>query len=123
MKITSFNPQIMARNAEPIIQLFEELGFERRHTKTAIGELNVTGYQMRDSNGFNLDISEQGALPMEALTCIRMNVDDFEEAYQLLLSKGFKNYYGDHTANTPSSKSAVMIAPTGFVINLVKHIK
>lgn len=54
---------------------------------------------------------------------IRMNVDNFEEAYQLLLSHGFKNFYGDETVGTSSSKSAIMISPSGFVINLVQHIK
>lgn len=34
MKITSFNPLIVTRDAENVIRLFEELGFERRHRKT-----------------------------------------------------------------------------------------
>ena len=33
MKITSFNPLIVAKDAEPVIKLFEELGFEKRHEK------------------------------------------------------------------------------------------
>ena len=57
------------------------------------------------------------------LVAIRMNVDDFDEAYQLLVKNGFKNYYGDSTASTRTGKSAIMISPTGFVINLVQHIK
>ena len=31
MKITSFNPLIATKDAEPIISLFEALGFEKRH--------------------------------------------------------------------------------------------
>ena len=57
MKITTFNPQIMTKNAESIIQLFEELGFSRRHTKEGIGELDVTGIRMKDEEGNYLDIS------------------------------------------------------------------
>ena len=48
---------------------------------------------------------------------------DFEEAYQMLLSKGFRNYYGDRIVETRTSKSALMIAPSGFSINLIYHIK
>ena len=29
MKITAFNPQIVTKDPEPIIKLFEELGFEQ----------------------------------------------------------------------------------------------
>lgn len=123
MKITTFNPQIITRNAEDVVRLFEALGFARRHTKEAIGELGVTGIRMKDANGFYLDVSQNDHLPVEAVEAIRMNVDDFDEAFQLLLDRGFKNYYGDHVVENPTSRSAVMIAPSGFMINLVQHIK
>ena len=32
MKITTFNPLIVSQNADEVIALFEELGFEKRHT-------------------------------------------------------------------------------------------
>jgi len=31
MKITTFNPQIFTKNADPIVDLFEGLGFQKRH--------------------------------------------------------------------------------------------
>jgi len=123
MKITTFNPQIITKDMEPVIKLFEELGFEKAHKKEGIGEYDVTGIQMRDPNGFKLDISQADFLPVDSVVSIRMNVDDFDEAYNMLIERGFKNFYGDKTADTPSSKSAVMISPSGFTINLVKHIK
>ena len=123
MKITTFNPQIITKNAEPIIQLFEDLGFEKRHNQKGIGELGVTGVRMKDANGFYVDISQAEALPVECLTAIRMNVDDFDEAYRLMLSHGFKNYYGDQTVDTKSARSAVMVSPSGIAINLIQHIK
>ena len=124
MKITTFNPQIITKDADGLARLFEELGFERRHTKQEIGELGVTGIRMRDANGFYLDISQPDALPAEHdLVVMRMNVDDFDEGYQMLLAHGFKNFYGDGEVHTPSSRSAVMISPTGFAINLIEHIK
>lgn len=123
MKITTFNPQIMTRNADALIRLFEELGFERRHTKEGIGELDVTGIRMKDADGNYLDISQSDEVPGHDLVAIRMNVDDFDEAYQLLISNGFRNYYGDHTVENETSKSAVMISDSGVAINLVQHIK
>ena len=47
MKITSFNPQIFTKNADPIVALFEELGFDVRHDQEGIGELNVEGIRMK----------------------------------------------------------------------------
>ena len=124
MKITTFNPQIITKNAEALVKLFEQLGFEKRHQQEEIGELDVKGIRLKDANGFNLDISQPVALPTgHDLMAIRMNVDDFDEAYQLLVKNGFRNYYGDSTASTRTGKSAIMISPTGFVINLVQHIK
>ena len=123
MKITTFNPQIITKDAETVVQIFEALGFERRHTKEAISDLNVTGIRMKDPNGFYVDVSQPNAPLERDVTTIRMNVDDFEEAYQMLLSKGFRNYYGDRIVETRTSKSALMIAPSGFSINLIYHIK
>ena len=124
MKITTFNPQIITKNAEPIVAMFEALGFEKRHNKEGIGELDVTGIRMKDANGNYVDISEVAALPApQDLMAIRMNVDNFKEAYELLTARGFKNFYGDKTVDTKSATSAIMIAPSGFVINLVEHIK
>ena len=123
MKITTFNPQIVTRNAEPLAELFEALGFERRHRQEGIGKLDVTGIRMQGAGGFYLDISQTDAIPGQDLIAIRMNVDDFDEAYQLLLSHGFQNIYGDDTVSTRTSRSAMMIAPSGFAINLIHHIR
>lgn len=123
MQITTFNPQIITKNADPIVQLFEELGFEKRHDQEGIGELNVEGIRMKNPEGFYLDISQPDLPLQQDVTSIRMNVDDFDEAYQLLKEHGFKNVYGDHTADTKTSRSAVMIAPSGFSINLIQHIR
>lgn len=123
MKITTFNPQIITNDAQPLVKLFEELGFEKRHSPKGIGELDVTGIRMKDNNGFAVDISVPKADLPQDIASIRMNVDNFEQAYDLLVSHGFRNYYGDHIVQRDSSKSALMIAPSGFSINLVQHIK
>lgn len=123
MKITTFNPQIITKDAQPLVKLFEELGFEKRHSPKGIGELDVTGIRMKDNNGFAVDISVPNADLPQDIASIRMNVDNFEQAYDLLVSHGFRKYYGDHIVERDSSKSALMIAPSGFSINLVQHIK
>ena len=123
MKITTFNPQIITKDAATIAKLFEELGFEKRHNPKGIGELDVTGIRMKDANGFYLDISQPDIQIPQDLMAIRMNVDNFGEAYELLTTHGFKNFYGDQTVDTKSSESAIMISPSGFVINLIQHIK
>ena len=123
MKITSFNPQIFTKNSGPIVDLFEELGFEKRHDQEGIGELNVEGIRMKNPDGFYLDIScPDTDLPRD-MTGIRMNVDDFDEAYRLLTDHGFTNVYGDATVDTATSRSAVLISPSGFAINLIRHKK
>ena len=78
---------------------------------------------MKDSGGFYLDISQPNMQMPQDLAAIRMNVDNFAEAYELLTAHGFKNFYGDQTVGTKSSESAIMISPSGFVINLIQHIK
>ena len=123
MKITTFNPQIITKNAEPVVKLFEKLGFEKTHTKKAIGDLDVTGIRMKNADGFYMDISQVENIPADTITSIRMNVDNFDEAFELLTAIGFKSFYGDRTADTPTSRSSIMIAPSGYSINLVEHIK
>ena len=123
MKITSFNPQIFTKNAEAIVDLFEGLGFDVRHDQARIGELNVEGIRMKNPDGFYLDIScPDTDLPRD-MVGIRMNVDDFDSAYQLFLKNGFKNVYGEKTVDTATSRSAVLISPSGFAINLIQHKK
>ncbi len=42
MKITTFNPLIVTTQAEETIKLFEEMGFERHHTKRDTGSSKFT---------------------------------------------------------------------------------
>ena len=123
MKITAFNPLIVTRDAESAARLFEELGFERRHHGHAVNSdgREVGGIRMKDANGFYVDVAQNDAVPQD-MTLIRINVDDFDEAYAFLLSKGFVNPKGD-TVDTKSNKNAMLVAPSGFAIHLCHHIK
>jgi hypothetical protein len=124
MQITTFNPMILSNkeNASEIIKLFEELGFERRHKVENVDNRGITSVRMKDANGFYLDVAETHA-PRD-MTTIRMNVRDYEEAYEFLKAHGFKNVSGDdHTVESTSAKSCLMIAPSGFSIQLTQHIR
>ena len=122
MKITSFNPTIVTKNAADVISLFEDLGFELKHKKTGINDKDITAVSMKDPNGFRVNITQSETAEQD-ITSIRINVRDFNEAYEFLISKGFKNAQGDKVTNTSSSKATMMIAPSGFRISLVEHIR
>ena len=122
MKITTFDPLIVSAEAEAAIKLFEELGFEKSHVKE--GEVNGTDFanvRMKDANGFHVDIANV-PVPKD-MTVIRMNVDDFEEAKAILEKHGFVNANAGQRRENATSYSEFMAAPSGFTINLVKHIK
>lgn len=121
MKITAFNPLILSNNADEAIELFEALGFERAHTKEGIAG-HVTSVDLKYGDDFRVDVATVDKFPQD-LTVIRMNVRDFDEAYDFLVSKGFKNAQGDKITETSSSRAALMISPTGFAINLNYHIR
>ena len=122
MKITSFNPVIATSKCEELVKLFEELGFEQRHHVKSIDGTDMNAVDMKDPNGFRLDIGDVKQMPQDMMF-IRMNVDNFEEAYDILIRHGFKNNRGDGTVDTKSSKAAAMFSPSGFAISLVQHIK
>ena len=122
MKITGFNPLIVTKDAEPVIRLFEELGFEIKHKKGNFNEENVTVYGMKNADGFRVDVSEHKGLERD-MQVIRMNVDDITEAIEMLTAHDFKNVRGDEIEDSGSSKTALMVSPTGYCIRVVQHIK
>ena len=122
-KITTFNPMILSPKADEVIALFEALGFERRHQKDNIDDKDISSVRMKDSNGFHVDVARVESLPKD-MTTMRMNVRDFEEAYELLKAHGFKNAKGEDTVvETVHAKSCLMISPSGFAIQLTQHIR
>ena len=123
MKITTFNPLIVSQNADDIISLFEELGFEKRHTPFIdTGDRKVIRTRMKDANGFYVDISKVESIPRD-MTAVRMNVDNFQEAYELLTVHGFKKAPGIEEVDLKTAKALLMIAPSGFAIEVIEHIK
>ena len=121
MKITTFNPMILTRDAEAVISFFEALGFEKRHAPTVdTGKSMVTSTRMKNADGFCIDIAGVPSMTQDR-TMIRMNVDNFDEAYEMLTAKGFTS--PGNAVETSSNKSRMMVAPSGFAFDLCQHIK
>jgi hypothetical protein len=125
MKITSFNPLIITQDAEAVVALFEELGFERRHKKSGISGKDMYSVRMRyeneDGKVFHVDVTKPST-PSD-MTSIRVNVDSLDEAYEMLQEKGFKNVQGDKITDTGSSRATMMVAPSGYTLSIAQHIK
>jgi len=122
MKITTFNPLIVTKDPEPVIALFEELGFVRRHTKTGIGDNKVTDVRMKNAEGFYVDVAQGDG----EWTMIRMNVDNFDEAIEFLTAHGFRKPHheaGAKHTDTGSSMMTIMVSPSGFILNISEHFK
>lgn len=123
MKITSFSPLIMTGDSENAGKVFEALGFSKQHTKQDVTENHDSGFRMKDAEGHGVSIAQVNGIPRDMMA-VQMNVDHFDEAVEILSSFGFKNLRGEgNVINTGSSLSAVMVAPSGFAVNVVYHIK
>ena len=77
---------------------------------------------MHPDGGFRVDVSQSvRELPRDSVI-IRMNVRDFDAAYQTLLDHGYKNIKGDGVfIEDESSKEASMMSPTGALIAVTYH--
>ncbi|MBQ9383445.1 MAG: hypothetical protein IJT87_04360 [Ruminiclostridium sp.] len=122
MKITTFDPLIITKESESVIAVFEALGFERRHRNDKIPDREgIVGVRMENENGYHVDIVQSGNVQSDQMT-VRINVDDFDEAYKMFEERGFKSNT-DKPIVMPSSKSIGLTAPSGFRISLAQHIK
>ena len=114
---------ILSPKADEAIKLFEELGFEKKHAPVVeTGKGQVRSIRMKNAVGFHIDIADVKSMPQD-MTIIRMNVDDFDEAYDMLEKKGFTHPGGKRAVETESNKSALMTSPSGFAFDLCQHIK
>ena len=118
MKITTFSPLIVTNSIDKNVNLFESLGFEIVHKQNPEGD--VYDFTMRNADGFQIDLAKVDI--EKDITMIRMNVSNFDEAFASLQEKGFV-IKGGHVVETDSSKSAMVISPTGFAFDLCEHKK
>ena len=122
MKITGFRPLIVTKEQEAVVKTFEALGFERRHTKTDIeGGANV-GIAMKDTDGNRVVVASADNVPQD-LTGIAINVDNFQEAIDFFIGKGFIDPRGGKVTDTSTSKATMLFAPSGFAVSISEHIR
>ena len=122
MKITGFRPLIMTKNSESVVKVFEDLGFEIRHTKNEIENGAATNYAMKDANGNRVNVTGTDAIPQD-MTAISISVDNFQEAYDFFMSHGFINPRGNTVTDTGSSNATLLLSPSGFAVTISQHIK
>jgi hypothetical protein len=122
MKITGFCPIIVTKDPESVMKTFEDLGFERRQTKTDIEGGANTNYAMKDANGNRINIASSEVVPQD-LTAININVDNFQEAYDFFIAHGFVNPRGDKVTDTGSSRATMLFSPSGFAVNIDEHFR
>lgn len=123
MEITNFSPLIMTNDSEGVGKLFEELGFVKQHEKKDATDNKDSGFRMKDADGHRVSIAQVNRMPRD-LVAVQINVHDFEAMMELLSAHGFKNMAGEgNIIDTGSSRTAVMISPSGFAINVVYHIR
>lgn len=123
MKITTFDPVIISSQYDDVVSLFKELGFETTHNPTAKPNgvpMQVT--RMKHKEGFHIDIIDNSSIPRDIST-IRMNVDDFDTAHDILIANGFTELYPDAPHDSTTHIGREMISPTGLTITLMQHIR
>jgi predicted enzyme related to lactoylglutathione lyase len=76
---------------------------------------------MKNADGFQLDVVQNENVTRDQ-ALIRMNVDDFDEAFEKLTAHGFKNRH-ENITETGSSRSAVMVSPSGYEMAVIQHIR
>ena len=77
---------------------------------------------MKDANGFYVDIAEGDG----EWTMIRMNVDNIDEAIELLTKHGFRKPRRESVSkkvDTGSSKFMMMVSPSGYIVTVSEHTK
>ena len=122
MKITGFCPLIVTNDQESVVKVFEALGFERRHRKTDIeGGANVA-IAMKDAGGNRISVAS-ASKDRPDITGIQINVDNFGEAYDFFISKGFVDPRGEKTTVTSSDQATMLFAPSGFAVVISEHFR
>lgn len=122
MNITGFCPIIVTKDQDSVIATFEALGFEKRHTKTDIeGGANI-GVAMKDANGNRILVASTKNDRAD-INAVLINVDNFQEAYDFFIGKGFIDPRGNKTTVTSSDEATMLIAPSGFPVVISEHFK
>ena len=122
MQITGFCPTIVTKDQESAVKVFEALGFERRHKKTDIEGGANEAIAMKDANGNRISIASTSKDRAD-ITAIQINVDNFQEAYDFFLGKGFIDPRGSKITVTSSDQATMLFSPSGFPVVISEHFR
>ncbi len=120
MKITSFYPAVITKNADDNIFLMEQLGFLVAHKQEDVIEDGSTEYVLEHQDGFRMGIICSDSAKTD-IQITRINVDDIEEAKEFYSDMGFSAL--GELKNNEFSKSQLMKSPGGLVVMITEHIK
>ena len=124
MTVKTYYPALCTPNFEETVKELEALGFTKAHEKNDIAEHNNTNMVMKDGNGNKVDVVSLSSMSAvkQSFTAIRMNVENYDEAYAELTAKGFIDLHPG-TVETKSSKSTMLRSKEGFMYILTEHVK
>jgi hypothetical protein len=110
--------------AKSLVRLFEELGFESRHSQLfrIKDGMEAVQYIMKDANNNEINIMNS-PIVSEDVVRVRINVDNFTEAYDFLTDHGYINTMDGLVYYSGSSLTAPMVSRSGLGFSLVQHIK
>jgi hypothetical protein len=77
---------------------------------------------MKDTNGNRITIAST-TKDRADITALLINVDNFQEAYDFFIGKGFIDPRGGKVTDTSSSKDTMLIAPSGFPVVISEHFR
>lgn len=83
-------------------------------------QLNPRVFCVRDD--LLVSVSNSADMPQD-LTGIAINVDNFQEAYDYFIGKGFVDPRAGTVTDTSSSKATMLFAPSGFAVVISEHLK
>lgn len=120
MKVKTFYPILCALETDGAIKELEVFDFEVKHDVENINDGRNENVVLKDENGNRADVIKvsQGS----TFVAIRANVENFEEAYAELVSKGFIDLFPGGV-DSKSAKSTMLRSPSGFMYLICEHKK
>ena len=86
MKITTFDPIIVTAKVEDAVEVFETLGFEKKHAPiTDTGQRDVQSYRMKNADGYHVDVADVNDIQQD-MEYIRINAGGIDNIFCLVFA-------------------------------------
>lgn len=120
MKFKTAYPAIILPNVDDKLEFFKESGFKVIHETKDVLEKGNIEYVLENDAGQRIDIVKSISVK-KPMHVIRMNVDDYDESIEYLLSNNYRIKLGPDFGE--SYKCALLINPDEFRLLIMKHIE